>query len=318
LTLRISFGIEKGIMRNALEVNIGGLKLKNPVIAASGTFGYEQECQDLVHAKDFGAIVAKSITLKPNAGNPPPRVWETTAGMLNAIGLQNEGVEDFITTKLPALKESGLKVIASIAGKRKQDYKTLAMLLDKTSADALEVNISCPNIEHNAKACLFAQDPADTASIIRSVRRQTRKPIIAKLSPNVTDITVIARAAERAGADALSLINTLIGMDVDIVNRRPCLGNVTGGLSGPAIKPVALRMVWQVHHCVKIPIIGVGGIMNTEDAIAFFLCGASAIQVGTANFVDPQSAINIIKGLKTYLQKHNLKHIAEITGALKT
>jgi dihydroorotate dehydrogenase (NAD+) catalytic subunit len=304
-------------MRKGLEINIGGLKLKNPVIAASGTFSHEQDYRDLVHAQCFGAVVSKSITLKPHEGNPPPRVWETTAGMLNAIGLQNEGVEDFVSDKLPMLKSSGLKVIASIAGKRQQDYNELAKMLDKTTTDAIEVNISCPNIKHKGSSLLFAQDPIDTASIIRSVRKQTKKPIIAKLSPNVTDITVIARAAERAGADALSLINTLIGMDVDIVNKRPCLGNVTGGLSGPAIKPVALRMVWQVHHCVKIPIIGIGGIMNTEDAIAFLLCGASAIQLGTANFVDPQSAAHIIKGLKLYMQKNHLKHIGGITGALK-
>ena len=304
-------------MGKELEVNIGGLKLKNPVIAASGTFGYEQEYQSLISARDLGAVVTKSITLKPYDGNPPPRIWETTAGMLNSIGLQNEGVEDFISDKLPALKANNLKVVVSIAGKRQQDYRELAKLLDRTAADAIEVNISCPNVERKGSARLFAQDPADTVSIIRSVKRQTTKPVIVKLSPNVTDITLIARAAERAGADALSLINTLIGMDVDIMSKQPRLGNITGGLSGPAIKPIALRMVWDVYRCVKIPIIGIGGIMDTEDAIAFLLCGASAVQIGTANFVDPQTAINIIAGLKAYLKNQNLKTITKLVGSLK-
>ena len=304
-------------MGKELEVNIGRLKLKNPVIAASGTFGYEQGYQDLIGARTLGAVVSKSITLKPYEGNPPPRICETTAGMLNSIGLQNEGVEDFIADKLPALKANSLKVIVSIAGKRQQDYRELAKILDKTSADAIEVNISCPNVEHKSSARLFSQDPADTASIIRSVKRQTNKPVIAKLSPNITDITLIARAAERAGADALSMINTLIGMDVDIISKKPRLGNITGGLSGPAIKPVALRMVWDVYHCVKIPIIGIGGIMDTEDAIAFFLCGATAVQVGTANFVNPHAASDIIKGLNMYLQKQNLKNITGLVGSLK-
>jgi dihydroorotate dehydrogenase (NAD+) catalytic subunit len=304
-------------MANNLSINIGGLKLKNPVIAASGTFGYEQEYQDLVNAQEFGAIITKSITLKPYEGNPPPRICETTAGMLNSIKLQNEGVEDFISDKLPALKANGLTVIASIAGKRRQDYKMLSTLLDKTEADALEVNISCPNVEHKGKSRLFAQDPADTAAIIRAVKGQTKKPVIAKLSPNVTDITVIARAAERAGADALSLINTLIGMDVDIDKQKPCLGNVTGGLSGPAIKPVALHMVREAYRCVKVPIIGIGGIMTVNDAIAFFLCGASAVQIGTASFIDPKAAVYIIKGIKEYLQTKNMKGMKDLIGFLK-
>jgi dihydroorotate dehydrogenase (NAD+) catalytic subunit len=303
-------------MIKELKVNIGGLKLKNPIMAASGTFGYDQDYQDLVHAKDFGAIITKSVTLKPHAGNLLPRVWETTAGMLNAIGLQNEGVEDFIANKLPALKANGLTVVASIAGKRRRDYKTLSALLDKTAVDAIEVNISCPNVEHKGKSRLFAQDPADTASIIRSVKGQTKKPVIAKLSPNVTDITIIARTAERAGADAISLINTLIGMDVDIACRKSRLGNITGGLSGPAIKPVALRMVWEVYRCVTIPVVGIGGIMNAEDAIAFFLCGASAVQIGTASFVDPKSAVYIIKGVKSYMQTQNMKSMKDIIGCL--
>jgi dihydroorotate dehydrogenase (NAD+) catalytic subunit len=303
-------------MARGLEVNIGGLKLKNPVIAASGTFGYDQESQDLIDAHMLGAIVSKSITLTPHAGNPPPRIWETTAGMLNSIGIQNEGVGDFISNKLPDLKSRGLTVIVSIAGKHRQDYKELAGLIDKTGADAIEVNISCPNVKHQSSARLFAQDPVDVAFIIRSVRRQTNKPIIAKLSPNVTDITIIARAAERAGADALSLINTLIGMDVDIRTKKPRLGSITGGLSGPAIKPIALAMAWQAYRCVNIPIIGIGGIMNTEDAIAFLLCGASAVQIGTANLVDPRAAAYIITGLKAYLKAQHVNSVRKLVGSL--
>jgi len=301
----------------ALEINIGGLKLANPVMTASGTFGYTQECGELIDAAGLGAIVTKSITLEPSQGNPPPRLWETTAGLLNAIGIQNEGLDDFINTKLPFLKSVGARVVVSIAGRCQQDYKMLARALNTTTVDAIEVNISCPNIKHKSASLLFAQDPDSTSYIIRSVKKQTNKPVIAKLSPNVTDIGLIARAAEKAGADALSMINTLIGMDVDIARARPRLGNVTGGLSGPAIKPIALAMIWQAYHCVKIPIIGIGGIMSTEDAVAFFLCGASAVQIGTANFVDPAAAGNIIRGLRLYLKNRNMKNIKELIGQLK-
>jgi dihydroorotate dehydrogenase (NAD+) catalytic subunit len=304
-------------MANRLEVDIGGLKLDNPVLAASGTFGYGQEYKELTPIHHIGAIVTKSITLHPHQGNCPPRIWETTSGMLNSIGLQNEGIDEFINYQLPVLQASNVKVIASIAGTRKEEYKELAKRLGRTGVDAIEINISCPNIEHSGQARLFAQDEHATAAIIRAVKRQTSKPIITKLSPNVTDITLIAKAAQRAGTDALSLINTVIGMDVDIVHKKPRLGSITGGLSGPAIKPIALRMVWDVYKAVKIPIIGIGGIMDTEDAIAFFLCGATAIQIGTANFVDPQTIAKIISGLREYVKSNRMGNINALTGALR-
>lgn len=306
-----------GAKLTGLEAKIAGLKLKNPVMVASGTFGYGQEYKDLVKIGDIGAIITKSITLKASQGNPPPRIWESTAGMLNAIGLQNDGVEDFIANKLPFLKGLRAKIIVSIAGSRKQEYGQLARILDNTPVDALELNISCPNVEHSGESRLFAQDARATAEIVRSVKKATGKAVITKLSPNVTDITEIARAAERAGTDAISLINTLIGLDVDVAAQRPYLGSATGGLSGPAIRPVALRMVWETYRAVKVPLIGIGGIMDTEDALAFFLCGASAIQVGTANFVNPQTAVNIISGIRGYLKEKRLKNIEQIRGKLR-
>jgi len=302
---------------SGLAVKIGSLKLNNPVMAASGTFGYGQEYKELVEVNNLGAVITKSITLKASMGNTPPRIWETTAGMLNAIGLQNDGIEDFLVNKLPFLKDLGTKIIVSIAGKSKQEYKELAQRLDSASIDAIEINISCPNVEYPGQTRLFAQDAKATAEIVRAVRKHTKKIVITKLSPNVTDIAEIAKAAEGAGTDAVSLINTLMGMDVDIASQKSRLGNVTGGLSGPAIKPVALCMTWQAYQAVKIPIVGIGGIMSAEDALAFFLCGASAIQVGTANFVNPQTIANIIDGMSKYLTKHKLKSMQELTGKLK-
>jgi dihydroorotate dehydrogenase (NAD+) catalytic subunit len=307
-----------GVKLSGLAVRIGCLKFNNPVMAASGTFGYGQEYKDLVKIDGLGAIITKSITLKPLKGNVPPRIWESTAGMLNAIGLQNDGIEDFLVNRLPFLKDLNARIVVSIAGKRRQEYKELAKRLENAPVDAIEINISCPNVEHHSSARLFAQDAKETAGIVRAVRKATKKTVITKLSPNVTDITEIAKAAEGAGTDAISLINTLIGMDVDIATQRPRLGNITGGLSGPAIKPVALRMTWEAYKVVKIPIIGIGGIMSTEDALAFFLCGASAIQVGTANFVNPQTITNIIDGISNYLKKNKLKSMQELTGRLKT
>jgi len=301
-----------------LSVNIGGLKLKNPIMVASGTFGYGKEYEGLANLNDIGAIITKSITLNPREGNKPPRIWETTAGMLNAIGLQNDGVEDFIRNKIPYLKDLGAPIIVSIAGTTKQEYRELAKALDKTSVAGIEVNISCPNIEHKSKdAKLFSQDAKETASIIRLVKRNTKKPIIVKLSPNVADITVIAKAAERAGADSLSLVNTLLGMAVDINTSTPRLGNVTGGLSGPCIKPIALRMVWEVYNSVKIPIIGIGGIMNAQDAIEFMISGAVAIQLGTANFINPKVSTEVLVGLEKYITKNKIAHIKDIVGTLK-
>ena len=311
-------GVRRKGSKNKLSVSIGKLKLDNPVMVASGTFGYGEEYRQLVNIDKLGAVVTKSVTLEPYAGNSAPRIWETTAGMLNAIGLQNEGIDDFIKNKLPEALGYGTQIIVSIAGKTKKEYSELSKKLNKTQIDAIEINISCPNIEHKSTRRLFAQDSKATADIVRAVRRNTKKPIIAKLSPNVTDITEIAKAAEKSGADAISLINTLLGMEVDIVKREPRLGNLSGGLSGPAIKPIALHMVWQAYQAVKIPIIGIGGIMNTEDAIEFLLCGASAVQVGTANFVNPNTANDIIDGVSNYLKANNLKSITDITGKLKT
>jgi dihydroorotate dehydrogenase (NAD+) catalytic subunit len=304
-------------MVNSLAINIAGLKLKNPVLAASGTFGYGQEYKEFLDLNSLGAIVTKSITVEPCQGNPAPRICETTAGMLNAIGLQNEGLDDFIENRLPELQQSNAKIVASIAGHSREQYKELAKRLDKTDVDAIEINISCPNVEHKGKARLFAQDPDATREIVRTVKRQTSKPVIAKLSPNVTDITVMAQAAQKAGADALSLINTLIGMDIDIAGRRPRLGNITGGLSGPAIKPIALRMVWETYNAVTIPIIGIGGIVNAEDALAFFLCGATAVQIGTANFIDPCATTRIIDDLQDYMKKNNVKSLKTLIGKLR-
>lgn len=316
---------------SSLSVNIGRIKLKNPVMVASGTFGYGEEFKDLVCLRDIGAIITKSVTVEPYQGNTPPRIWETTAGMLNAIGLQNEGIDDFIKNKLPFLKKIETTVIVSIAGETKQEYQELAKRLDRTGIDGIEINISCPNIgSHNLSnrqrttsderraTKLFAQEPGSASEIVRAVRRQTRKTIITKLSPNVTDITEIAKAAEKAGTDAISLINTVMGMGVDIETRRPRLGNITGGLSGQAIKPLALRMVWEVYRVVRLPIIGIGGIMNAEDAVEFFLCGATAVQIGTANFVNPDTATQVIDGLKVYLKRNRLKSIKELTGKLQT
>ena len=301
-----------------LTVNIGGLKLKNPIMVASGTFGYGKEYEGLANLNDIGAIITKSITLKPRDGNKPPRIWETTAGMLNAVGLQNNGVEDFIRNKIPYLKDLGIPIVVSIAGTTKKEYRELSIALDKTSVAGIEVNISCPNIEHKSKGTkFFSQDAKETASIIRLVKRNTRKPIIAKLSPNVSDITEIAKAAERAGADSLSLVNTLLGMAVDINTGSPRLGNVTGGLSGPCIKPIALRMVWEVYNSVKIPIIGIGGIMNAQDAIEFMLSGAVAIQLGTANFINPKVSTEVLLGLEKYVTKKKIAHINDIVGTLK-
>jgi len=300
-----------------LSISIGKLKLKNPVMVASGTFGYGQEYEDLLPLNKIGAIVTKSISLEPYEGNRPPRICETTAGMLNSIGLQNEGIDNFISTKLPILRKIPTATVVSIAGRRKEEFKELAKRLDKTDVDAIEVNISCPNVEHKHTKRLFSQDPKATAEIVRAVRRNTKKPIIVKLSPNVTDIVEIAEAAQRAQADALSLINTVIGMRVDIAAKRPYLANVTGGLSGPAIKPIALRMVWEVFNSVKIPIIGMGGIMNKEDAIEFFFCGACAVQVGTATFVNPTAPADIADGLKDYIKKNRLTGIKDIIGKLQ-
>lgn len=298
------------------QVQIGNLKLKNPVLVASGTFGYAQEFSGYLNLKKLGGIITKTITLHPTQGNPPPRVVETASGMLNAIGLQNQGVEKFLEEKMPYLKKLGLPMVVSIGGDSVQEYIKLTKILDRAKGvDALEINISCPNIK--GKNCLVSQDKDATYQLVKRVRGLTKKTVITKLSPNVTDIISIAKAAKEAGSDALSLVNTFSGMSIDINTKAPRLGNVTGGLSGPAIKPIALRMVWQVAQNVDMPIIGMGGIMNAEDALEFIIAGASAICVGTANLVDPYASEKIAKGLDSYLKKNKIKNIKKIIGCLE-
>ncbi len=298
-----------------ISVKIGKIKLANPVMVASGTFGYAEEFKDLINLKGIGAIITKSITLKPRAGNIPPRLWETTAGLLNSIGLQNDGIDDFIKNKLSFLKNIGVPVIVSIAGDTVDEYAQLAEKLDIPGISGIEINISCPNIKTKNK--LFAQDAKQTTAVVKAVRKATKKTIITKLSPEVTDICAIAKAAEKEGSDAIAAINTMKALAVDIVTQSPRLGNTTGGLSGPAIKPMALRMVWEIKAAVKIPVVGIGGIMTAADAIEFLLCGASAVQIGTANFVNPQAPTAVVEGIKQYLQQRNLGGINSIIGKLK-
>ena len=297
-----------------LAVKIGKIKLKNPVMVASGTFGYAEEFKDITDLKGIGAIITKSVTMEPKQGNKPPRLWETTAGLLNSIGLQNEGVEDFTKNKLPFLKNVGVPVIVSIAGETINEYAQLAKKLNIPAVSGLEINISCPNIK--TKHRLFAQDAKAAASVVKAVKKNTKKTVITKLSPDVTDIGEIARAVEGAGSDAISVINTIKGMAVDIETQKPRLGDITGGLSGPAIKPVALRIVWETAQTVRIPVIGVGGIMTADDAIEFLLCGATAVQIGTANFLNPQAVIAVAEGIEAYLKEKNLSNLKEIVGRL--
>lgn len=298
-----------------LSVNIAGIQLKNPVMTASGTFGYGEEFAPYLDLNRLGAVVVKGLSLKPRQGNPPPRIVETAAGMLNSIGLQNVGVEVFVKKRLPFLRKLDTKVIVNFFGDSIDEYCEVAKVLDAAKGIAgLEMNISCPNKQ--AGWLEFGTNPDLTFRVVSAVRKSTKLPLIVKLSPNVTDITVIAKAAEAAGADALSAINTLSGMAVDANMRRPKLGNIIGGLSGPAIKPVALKMVWQVFKAVKLPLIGIGGIMTAEDAIEFMLVGASAIQVGTANFVDPQASIKILDGIEDYCRRTGTKHVKELIGNL--
>lgn len=299
-----------------LSVRIGKLKLKNPIMAASGTWGLEYN--ELADVNSFGAIITKTITLKPRTGNLPPRVIETPSGMLNSIGLENKGCDFFLKNKMPQLRKIKVPLIISITGDDKKDFTKLARRLDGVEGiSALELNLSCPNIKYGSKKGLIAQDEQATFEVVSAVRKSTKRTIIAKLSPNVTDIDRIAKSAEDAGADAVSLVNTFIGMAVDIGTKQPALGNVTGGLSGPAIRPLALRMVWEAYNKIRIPIIGTGGIMNYKDAIEFLLCGASALQIGTANFVNPNAAVEIVNGITKYLVKNKIGNIGEIVGALK-
>lgn len=299
-----------------LSVNIGGIAMKNPVITASGTFGYGEEAAEIYDLSCLGAVTAKGISLQPQRGNRPPRICETPAGMLNAIGLQNVGVEAFIRDKLPFLKQWDTRVIVNIYGHRTEDYGEVAHILSgHDGVDGLELNISCPNVQKGGMA--FGTDPAETRRVVQVVRKATPLPMIVKLSPNVTDITEIARTAEGEGADGLSVINTLLGMAVDIQRRRPRLANVMGGLSGPAIHPVALRMVYQVARAVDIPVIGMGGIMSVDAAVAFLLAGASAIAVGTGNFVDPLLPVRMPRALAAYMASQGMASMEDLIGALQ-
>lgn len=303
------------MLKPDMKVRIGGLELRNPVMAASGTFGSGEEYKDITDLDRIGAIVTKSVTLKPREGNPPPRLVETPSGVLNAIGIQNDGIDAFIKDKLPFLGKIKAAVVVSIAGHSLEDYSTVASRLDREKkVDAIEVNISCPNVKGGME---FSRDPGLASGVTREVKRATRKPVIIKLSPNVGDIASIAAAVEESGADAVSLVNTFAGMAVDIESCMPVLGNITGGLSGPAIRPIALRMVWETAKKVRIPVIGMGGIMGPEDALEFMIAGASAVQVGTANFVDPGIAVGIVDGIEKYMRRKKVKRIKEITGCLK-
>ncbi len=296
-----------------MKISIGSMELKNPVMTASGTFGYGEEYASLVDLDRLGAIIVKGISLLPRQGTPPPRIAETACGMLNAIGLENVGLEGFLNQKLPFLQGISTPLIVNILGETVQDYGALAARLnEEEKVAALEVNISCPNVKQGGVA--FGTDPDMAHDVTASVRRHFKGPVIVKLSPNVTDITEIARAVEAAGADAVSLINTVLGMAVDIETCRPKLANIFGGLSGPAIKPIGLRMVWQVASCVSIPIIGIGGITTPEDAIEYMLAGACAVQVGTTNFINPKAAEEIIKGIETYLVVHGMASIPDLIG----
>ncbi len=299
-----------------LRVNIGSLQLANPVMTASGTFGYAREFENLMNLHRLGAVIVKGISLHPRAGNPPPRIMETACGMLNAIGLQNVGVDRFITEKMNYLAGLNVPVIVNILGDSLAEYAEITeRLTGVPGVGGIEVNISCPNVKKGGVA--FGTDPAMAAAVTSAVRKKADVPVMVKLSPNVSDITVIARAVEEAGADSISLINTLIGMGIDLKTKRPVLANVIGGLSGPAIKPIALRMVFEVARVVSIPVIGIGGIESAEDALEFMLAGATAVQVGTANFVNPRASEEVVDGIAAYAVAENLTSIRSIIGALR-
>ena len=299
-----------------MQVDIGGIEIKNPVMTASGTFGYAGEFVELVDLNRLGAIVVKGLSLEPSRGNPPPRIVETPCGMLNAIGLENVGLAAFVKDKLPFLRRLDTPIFVNVYGKSIEEYAELvARLEDIDGISGIEVNISCPNVKSGGMA--FGAYPESAAEVVRAIRKQTTKPLMIKLSPNVTDIKKIAESVEAEGADSISLINTITGMAIDIETRCPKLANITGGLSGPAIKPVALRMVWQVAQTVNVPVIGIGGIMTAEDALEFLIAGAVAVQVGTANFINPHATEDIIDGIEAFLEKNNISNIADIIGTLK-
>ncbi len=299
-----------------LKTKIGELELANPVLTASGTFGYGTEYEDFMNVSRLGAVIVKGTTIKPRDGNPYPRMAETPSGMLNAVGLQNKGADYFVRNIYPTVRTLGCPAIVNVSGSTIEDYVAAAEIIDTLQdIPAIELNISCPNVRQGGMA--FGVKAESAEAVVSAVRKVYHKTLIVKLSPNVTDITEIARAAESAGADAVSLINTLLGMAIDAESRRPLLSTITGGLSGPAVKPVALRMVWQTSKAVRIPIIGIGGISNATDAVEFLLAGASAIEIGTANFIDPAVSEKVIDGIDAYLNRHGFNTVQEIIGALQ-
>lgn len=304
------------IMRPKLAVDIAGIKLKNPIMPASGTFGYGEEYAPYIDLNSLGAVVTKGLSLKPKAGNHTPRICETVSGMLNAIGLQNVGIDVFIKHKMPFLEQFDTPVIVNFFGNTQDEYAELAACLDALPrVAALEMNISCPNVKHGG--IVFGTDAQAVSAVVAQVRKRTTKPLIVKLTPNVTDIQITAKAAEDAGADALSLINTLTGMAVDVKTRRPRLANTIGGLSGPAIRPIAVRLVHQVVQAVKVPVIGIGGISRAMDALEFLIVGAKAVQVGTANFVDPNAMTTILHELEDFCLAEGIADINDIIGTLE-
>lgn len=299
----------------SMEVDIAGVKLKNPVMEASGTFGSGEEYSEFVDLNRLGAVVTKGVANVPWPGNPTPRIAETYGGMINAIGLQNPGMEVFAKRDIPFLKKYDTKIVVNVCGKTTEDYIEVVERLADEPVDLLEINISCPNVKEGGIA--FGQDPKAVEAITRAVKAHAKQPIIMKLSPNVTDITVMARAAEAGGADAISLINTLTGMKIDIHRRTFAVANKTGGLSGPAIRPIAVRMVYQVAQTVKVPIIGMGGICNGEDALEFILAGATAVAVGTANFHNPYATVETVEGIRRYMEENGVRDIKELIGAVR-
>ena len=300
---------------NRLQTNLAGIAMNTPVLTASGTFGFGEEFADFVDLHRLGGVMVKGTTLKPRRGNDGVRITETPMGMMNCIGLENPGVEIFLKETLPRLQTYDMNVIVNISGSTAEEYGILAEMLDVPGVAALELNVSCPNVREGG--IIFGTDPKAAAAVVREAKSHTKKPVILKLSPNVTDIVTMAKAVEAAGADVISLINTLMGMEINIRTRKPTLGNITGGLSGPCVKPVALRMVWQVAQAIQVPIIGMGGIASWEDAVEFFLAGASAIAVGTANFMDPAVTMKICDGLNDYLAQNHIDHIQDLVGKIE-
>ena len=298
-----------------MKVNLAGVELKNPVMTASGTFGSGAEYGEMVDLNGLGAVVTKGVANVPWPGNPTPRIAETYGGMINAIGLQNPGIDVFAKRDIPFLKQYDTKIIVNVCGRTTEDYVEVVERLGDEPVDMLEINISCPNVKEGGIA--FGQDPKAVEAITREVKKHAKQPVIMKLSPNVTDITVMAKAAEAGGADVISLINTLTGMKIDINHRTFAVANKTGGLSGPAVKPVAVRMVYQAANAVKIPIIGMGGIMNAEDALEFILAGATAVSVGTANFHNPYATAEVVSGIESYMKKYNVEDINDLVGAVR-